>query len=107
MITMKQTAPEQFSILDNGNVVAYCHFTSDADRLIIKDIFENDQIDGLDAYDALLRAVASFTAPLNFSKVVCYNESMFDRLALLRFEAALDCMQSTPEEVLRHLCKDA
>lgn len=107
MITMKQTAPEEFSLLEDGMPVGVCRFTSEGDDLVILGILEKKTIKGLDLYDALLRAVASFTAPLGFSRVVCKNPLMYERLAALRFLRDGEAMVSTPEEVLRDLCKHA
>ena len=107
MITMKQTAPEEFSLLEDGVPAGICRFTSEGDDLVIFGILEKKMIKGLDLYDALLRAVTSFTAPLGFSRVVCKNPLMFARLAALRFMREGETMVSTPEEVLRDLCKHA
>jgi hypothetical protein len=107
MITMKQTAPEEFSLLEDGTPVGICRFTSEGNDLVILGILEKKAIKGLDIYDALLRAVANFTMPLGFSRVVSKNPLMFERLAALRFMREGEAMISTPEEVLRDLCKHA
>ncbi len=105
MIAMKQTAPEEYSLFEDGTLAGVCRFTSEDDALVILGIIEKKKIPGFDTYDALLRAVANFTLPLGFSRAVCKNELMFERLAALRFIRIGETMVSTPEEVLRDLCK--
>ncbi|HWQ50568.1 MAG TPA: hypothetical protein VN369_02090, partial [Terriglobales bacterium] len=106
---LKQTAPEEFSLFEDGEVAGLCRFTSEDGALVILDILEKKQIPGLDIYDALLRAVANFTLPLGFAKVLCKNPLMSRRLAALRFVRDKDdmAMVSTPEEVLREMCNHA
>ncbi len=106
MINIKQTAPEEFSILLAGDTVATCSFTSVGDTLFILNIEEKMSIEGLDSYDALLRSVASFTKPLGLSKVACKKAEMHKRLEGLRFTVEDGVASSTPDEVLRHLCKN-
>ncbi|HWQ51271.1 MAG TPA: hypothetical protein VN369_05635 [Terriglobales bacterium] len=107
MIELKQTAPEEFSLFEDGEAAGLCRFTSEDGALVILGILEKKQIPGLDIYDALLRAVVNFTLPLGFSKVICKNPLMFERLAALRFVPEGEAMVSTPEEVLRELCNHA
>ena len=104
MITMKLSSPQSYGLWDGDRLLAECEFSKDGNALVVEriDIFE--PVDGLDAYDALLRAVTSFMSPFSPPTVICRKPELFDELVRLRFVQKGDMVESTPEEVLRHLC---
>lgn len=104
MITMKLSSPSSYGMWEGEKLLADCVFSKDGDALIIESIKVFEEVEGLNAYDALLRATVSFMEPFSPKSVMCRDKALFTPLKQLRFEDHGDYVESTPEEVLRHFC---
>ena len=104
MITMKLSSPQSYGLWDGDRLLAECAFSMEKDALLIERIDVFEPVEGLNAYDALLRAVVSFMEPFSPKSVRCRVPELFDELTALRFVRKGDAVESTPEEVMRHLC---
>ena len=104
MITMKLSSPQSYGLWDGDRLLAECAFSMEKDALLIERIDVFEPVVGLNAYDALLRAVVSFMEPFSPKSVRCRVPELFDELTALRFVRKGDAVESTPEEVMRHLC---
>jgi len=100
---MKRSAPGTYGLWEDGQLVAECHFEVAGDALVILRIDRHRALDG-DIHDMLLRAVTSYAMASCPTRVICRNPDLFAPLTALRFVAVEDRVESTPEEVLRHLC---
>ncbi|MBQ2698240.1 MAG: hypothetical protein IJF59_06135 [Clostridia bacterium] len=104
MITMKLSSPSSYGLWDGEKLLAECAFAKEGDALLIERITVFEPVEGMDIYDALLRAVTSFMSRFAPKTVLCREQSLFEELIRLRFVAKDGWVESTPEEVLRHLC---
>ena len=109
MIRMKLSAPQAYGLWDGDRLLAECRFSLEDTALLIDGIDRHgptDAIEGFDPVDALLRATTNHALPLGIDRVICRDPALFDPLMALRFTRHEDRIESTPDEVLRHLCGD-
>lgn len=67
------------------------------DALLIERIDVFEPVEGLNAYDALLRAVVSFMEPFSPKSVRCRVPELFDELTALRFVRKGDAVRARPK----------
>lgn len=104
MIRMKLASPHSYGLWDEDKLMAECHFAVEDTTALITGFDVHGEIEGLNPYDALLRATVFHLKPLGIDAVVCRSAALFEPLLALRFLQGDGFVSSTPEEVLRHLC---